>query len=197
MAGKTLQRQGCAALQRYARMLGSEAPSSARERRPWWIVADMDSTLIEHGPDKSALGDLDTSPCAAPLFEWLEAGGRLLVVTSDDGYRPFTSLWEQIPAALRANGAVCLSTSDGAALYTGDAEGAPQECAAYWEATTQTGLAAAMRERDVGDAGRMDHGDHEAHEVASHFEPGGKMVSAAQHAAQHAPPHAPPAHARP
>eukprot|EP00936_MAST-01D_sp_MAST-1D-sp1_P002050 g2050.t1 len=147
-------------------MLGEISQKLTRKRCPWWIVADMDSTLIKHGTDKSALGDLSISPCAAPLFEWLETGGRLLVVTSDDGYRPFTSLWEQIPAALRANGAVCLSSSDGAALYTGDAEGAPQECAAYWQATTLKSPVTKVSAGGVSDADSVDHDDHNGREAA-------------------------------
>ena len=74
----------------------------------------------------------DDSPCREPLFEWLKLGGNLCVVTSDDGFRPFTQLWEQIPAELRADGRVAISTSDGAALFRGGPAGEVLEDEAYW-----------------------------------------------------------------
>jgi hypothetical protein len=97
-----------------------------------WIVADMDSTLLRK--ELGVNGDLDNSPCRAPLFEWLQQGGSVCVVTSDDGFRPFTQMWEQIPAELRADGRVAISTSDGAALFRGGPAGEVVEDVAYWEA---------------------------------------------------------------
>ena len=38
---------------------------------------------------------LDTSPVRPHLFAWLESGGSLLVVTSDDGHRPWRQLLGQ------------------------------------------------------------------------------------------------------
>lgn len=93
-----------------------------------WIVADMDSTLIRK--ERSVYGMLDDSPCRGPLLEWLGKGGSLCVVTSDDGWRPFEQLWKQIPAALRVR--VYMSTSDGAALFRGNAQGTPEEDTQYW-----------------------------------------------------------------
>ena len=88
----------------------------------------MDSTLIRK--DRGVYGSLDDSPCRAPLLEWLRSGGSLLVVTSDDGWRPFEQLWKQIPSELRVR--VAMSTSDGAALFRGDTHGRPQEDERYW-----------------------------------------------------------------
>lgn len=65
-------------------------------------------------------------------MQWLSAGGSVCVVTSDDGYRPFESLWRQIPAELRANGRLVLSTSNGAALFYGDQDGELLEDEVYW-----------------------------------------------------------------
>ena len=94
-----------------------------------WLVADMDSTLIRK--ERSVYGTLDESPCRGPLIEWLSGGGSLCVVTSDDGLRPFEQLWNQIPSELRTR--VAISTSDGAALFRGDAQGRPQEDERYWQ----------------------------------------------------------------
>ena len=88
----------------------------------------MDSTLIRK--DASASGNLHDSPCRAPLLQWLRGGGSLCVVTSDDGHRPFAALWEHIPRHLRPQ--VVLSTSDGAALFRGDAQGDLYEDSSYW-----------------------------------------------------------------
>ena len=86
-----------------------------------WIVADMDSTLIRK--EGNIYGDLNASPCCKPLLSFLKAGGSLLVVTSDDGYRPFTQMWDQIPIEFRSTGQVWISTGDGAALFCGDDHG--------------------------------------------------------------------------
>lgn len=45
------------------------------------------------------------------------------MVTTDDGYRPFRKVWDDIPADLRANRRVVFATSDGAAIFHGGAEG--------------------------------------------------------------------------
>ena len=96
-----------------------------------WIVADMDQTLVEKVPGK--FPDLNASACRAPLLRWLGLGGRLFVVTSDDGYRPFKHLWGQIPADLRANGRVLLSTGGGATIFSGDADGEVVEVREFWD----------------------------------------------------------------
>ena len=103
------------------------APRLAPRR---WLVADMDSTLIEKGP--GTYPTLAESPCLQPLLTWLERGGFLLCVTSDDGHRPFKHLWEQLPCKFRKSQQVVLSTSDGAAMFRGDpATGDPVEEAAF------------------------------------------------------------------
>lgn len=79
-----------------------------------WICADMDSTLIKKV--RGEYPDLNASPCRAPLLRFLGLGGRLLVVTSDEGHRPFRQLLAQIePAALRRR--VILSVGDGCLIY--------------------------------------------------------------------------------
>ncbi len=107
-----------------------------------WVIADMDGTLVQK-PGRDAEGKysangLEASPVTAPLLRWLEHGGRLLCVTSDDGNWPVRKVWSKIPIGFRrhtgqaaanaANGTplppqVVLSTSDGAALFHGDADG--------------------------------------------------------------------------
>ena len=94
-----------------------------------WLVADMDSTLIRK--ERGVFGTLDESPVRGPLIAWLTGGGSLCIVTSDDGWRPFEQLWQQIPRELRIR--VAISTSDGAALFRGDAQGRPREDERYWE----------------------------------------------------------------
>ena len=52
-----------------------------------WIVADMDKTLVDKRRD--SYPSFSESPCFEPMQKWFELGGNLLVVTSDDGHRPF------------------------------------------------------------------------------------------------------------
>ena len=98
-----------------------------------WVVADMDGTLVGK-PGRTSDGDyaaplLDASPVFEPLVQWLELGGNLLVVTSDDGNWPIRKVWRCLPLKYRtvssaaAPRRVALCTSDGAALFHGDAEG--------------------------------------------------------------------------
>ena len=113
-----------------------------------WVIADMDGTLVPK-PGRDADGKysakgLDDSPVSAPLLRWLECGGNLLCVTSDDGNWPIRKVWSKIPLEYRrhvvlsspstegggstaavaaAAPRVLLSTSDGAALFHGDADG--------------------------------------------------------------------------
>lgn len=51
-----------------------------------WIIADMDSTLIRK--ERGMYPDLNDSPVKPHLLRWLQSGGHLLVVTSDEGHRP-------------------------------------------------------------------------------------------------------------
>ena len=81
-----------------------------------WIVADMDSTLIRK--ERGEYPDLEDSPCRPHLLQWLTSGGKLLVVTSDEGHRPFRQLLGQIPSELRPS--VVLAAGEGAALYKHD-----------------------------------------------------------------------------
>ena len=78
-----------------------------------WIVADMDSTLIRK--ERGVYPDLNDSPCKSPLIQWLKTGGQLLVVTSDEGHRPFRQLLGQIPIELRHS--IKLAAGEGAAMY--------------------------------------------------------------------------------
>jgi len=87
-----------------------------------WIIADMDRTLVDK-PPKGGYPKLDESPCFGPVVRWLDAGGRLCVVTTDGGLRTFAAVWDCIPAAKRANGQVLICTSDGASLHYGDCRG--------------------------------------------------------------------------
>lgn len=116
-----------------AQSLGIPAAAAAELRRVArlakpWIVADMDSTLI-----RKARGEwpgLRDSPVRPHLLTWLESGGSVLVVTSDDGHRPWRQLLGQIPAVLRRN--VLLSTGDGAVLSRLDERGVFTEDLEYW-----------------------------------------------------------------
>lgn len=53
------------------------------------------------------------------------------MVTTDDGFRPFQHLWQEIPAELRSERRVVMATSDGAAMFYGDENGELVEDAAY------------------------------------------------------------------
>lgn len=79
-----------------------------------YIVADMDSTLIKKA--RNVWGDLNASPAKPHLLQWLSTGGRLLIVTSDEGYRPFHQMLGQIPSDLRRNVVMCIG--EGAVLYS-------------------------------------------------------------------------------
>ena len=105
-----------------------------------WVVADMDDTLLRKLPPGQRGASIKrpcfgTSPCFDPMSRWLAAGNGLVVVTTDDGYRPYNALWDQIPKRYRCEGRVLLSTSDGAALYVGDpSSGAVVEVDGYSDA---------------------------------------------------------------
>merc|ERR1711871_263154 len=100
-----------------------------------WLVADMDSTIM--AKSKGVYQDLESSPCFPHIVKWLEIGGRLLVVTSDDGYRPFKQFLAQVPQNLRTS--VLLSCSDGASLFSVDERGEPLEHLDYWEGRSSAG----------------------------------------------------------
>lgn len=53
------------------------------------------------------------------------------MVTTDDGFRPFQHIWQEIPAELRSERRVVIATSDGAAVFYGDKDGQLVEDAAY------------------------------------------------------------------
>ena len=93
--------------------LRHELARVARRTSPY-IVADMDSTLIQKA--RNVWGDLNASPVKPHLLEWLSNGGRLLIVTSDEGHRPFHQMLGQIPPDLRRNVVMCLG--EGAVLYS-------------------------------------------------------------------------------
>jgi hypothetical protein len=121
----------------------AECRRVAQLPRPW-VVADMDSTLIRKSPGEWP--DLEDSPVRAPLCTWLGSGGSLLIVTSDDGQRPWRSLIRQIPERLRGN--VVLSTADGAVLSSLQAgefteEDAYWGCALHDKGVASTGLPSA------------------------------------------------------
>ena len=102
-----------------------------KQKPCFWVVADMDDTLLEKKPpgSKSPTKTFADSPCYEPVLSWLKAGGGLLVVTTDDGHRPFGKVWSSIPAELRRR--VLISTSDGASLFRGTEAGALQEVMEY------------------------------------------------------------------
>ena len=83
-----------------------------------WIVADMDKTLMDKKAGTYPL--FAESPAFLPILNWLQRGGKLLCVTSDDGYRPFHQFWDNIPTCHKKNGQVLLSTAGGATLYKGN-----------------------------------------------------------------------------
>ena len=91
----------------------------------------MDDTLLEKKPSgtKSHNQAFADSPCYEPVLSWLKVGGGLVVVTTDDGHRPFGKVWASIPAELRRR--VLMSTSDGASLFRGTEGGALQEVTEY------------------------------------------------------------------
>lgn len=95
-----------------------------------WIVADMDSTLIRKA--RGEWPELNESSVRPHLVEWLRTGGALLVVTSDDGHRPWRALLRHIPEPLRDR--VALSTADGAVLARLDEKtGKFSEDHSYWD----------------------------------------------------------------
>ena len=89
-------------------------PSQPPEKDPkLWIVADMEETLLL----PKAMRNIWESPCWAPLSRLLSDDRvRLLIVTSDDGHRPF-GVWEQFFAREEFSPRVLLSTSQGCALW--------------------------------------------------------------------------------
>eukprot|EP00288_Rhodomonas_lens_P017441 CAMPEP_0177692696 /NCGR_PEP_ID=MMETSP0484_2-20121128/1989_1 /TAXON_ID=354590 /ORGANISM="Rhodomonas lens, Strain RHODO" /LENGTH=166 /DNA_ID=CAMNT_0019203427 /DNA_START=148 /DNA_END=645 /DNA_ORIENTATION=+ len=86
-----------------------------------WLVADMDSTLVER-PATGLFPSLRESPCFEPIIKWLEYGGNLMVITTADD-RTFYQVWDCIPRTLRRNKQVLLCVSEGAVLLYGNAEG--------------------------------------------------------------------------
>ena len=99
-AGKGMLRQaaGRGLLPEAARLCSTQG----KQTPCFWVVADMDDTLIEKKPPgtKSHKTFAD-SPCYEPVLSWLKAGGGIMVVTTDDGHRPFGKVWASIPAELR------------------------------------------------------------------------------------------------
>eukprot|EP00928_Gymnodinium_smaydae_P030712 TRINITY_DN22762_c0_g1_i1.p1 TRINITY_DN22762_c0_g1~~TRINITY_DN22762_c0_g1_i1.p1 ORF type:complete len:508 (+),score=72.17 TRINITY_DN22762_c0_g1_i1:45-1568(+) len=98
----------------------ARAEAMPRDAAPLgWIIADMDGTLVGKpgfvAPGRYEAPTLADSPCLRPLCRWLRAGGRLVVVTSDDGDGPVRRVLSHIPAELLPR--VLFSTSDGAALF--------------------------------------------------------------------------------
>ena len=73
------------------------------------------------------------SPAFQPVLNWLSLGGKLLCVTSDDGYRPFRQFWDDIPNGHKRNGQVLLSTAGGATLFTGDNDGEAVKVTSFFE----------------------------------------------------------------
>ena len=83
----------------------------SESRAPLWLVADMDETLLA-----KSNRDIRTSPTFEHLLRWLRPpgsepaaadaglGNKLLIVTSDEGFRPFR-IWSQFPDEVK--GIVC------------------------------------------------------------------------------------------
>jgi hypothetical protein len=86
----------------------SSSSSSVR-----WLICDMDNTLLDKQP--GSYPRFRASPCYDPLLRWIDLGGRVLVVTSDDGKRPLEQFYKEIPDSHRDR--VLLSTAGGAVLY--------------------------------------------------------------------------------
>ncbi|CAD7966702.1 unnamed protein product, partial [Amoebophrya sp. A120] len=101
----------------FRRMTSSSTTSKGASLRPrslapLWLVADMDDTLVA-----KRSRDLKQSPCYEWLLYWMrDLNHPLLIVTSDDGYRPFRLCWDQFPEDVRKN--LFLSTAEGASLWT-------------------------------------------------------------------------------
>jgi hypothetical protein len=110
----------------------------------------MDSTLLRKSPGEWP--DLEDSPVRLPLLTWLSSGGSLLVVTSDDGQRPWRALLRQIPERLRCH--VVLSTADGAVLSSMQGDEFSEE-QAYWSCAlgdrgvSSTGLPSAKATTEI------------------------------------------------
>lgn len=94
-----------------------EKPLGCAGKRAW-IIADMDSTLVER-PPSGLFPTLEESPCLKPVLEWLRLGGGLCVVTTA-ARRSITQVWDCVPAELRAQRAVILSALEGGDLVYGD-----------------------------------------------------------------------------
>eukprot|EP00392_Amoebophrya_sp_AT5.2_P002975 g2980.t1 len=84
-----------------------------------WIVADMDDTLVA-----KRSRSLRDSPCYPHLLKWLRIGAQdkakafktgLLIVTSDDGFRPFRLCWDQWPVDVRER--ILLAPAEGGSLW--------------------------------------------------------------------------------
>lgn len=86
-----------------------------------WIIADMDSTLVER-PPSGLFPTLTESPCMQPILEWLQLGGGVCVVTTA-ARRSITQIWECVPRELRAGRALVLSALEGGDLVYGDDAG--------------------------------------------------------------------------
>ena len=123
--------------------------------QPYWMVADMDGTVLKkagwHNGTYTA-PHMSDGPCGTVMQRWLALGGRVLMVTSDDGNAPIRKLWECVPPSLRANGAMLLSTSDGAALWQDDDAGSITIDMEYAQSATAA-AAAATKAADGGTAG--------------------------------------------
>lgn len=94
----------------YSRKMSS---STSPIRHPLWLVADMDETLLA-----KKCRDIREAPTYNSLIKWLHPStglnNKLLIVTSDDGFRPFR-IWSQLPDEVKPN--VLLSTAEGAWLW--------------------------------------------------------------------------------
>ena len=133
----------------------------AKTKATPFLVADLDDTLVRKlPPGTKGPCSLLESACLEPLVTWLGSGKGLVVVTTDDGHRPYRNFWNQLPATARA-GDCFLSTSDGAMLFKGDAAGDLQEVPAYRARAASLALHARPDARATGtglpaDAAGMD-----------------------------------------
>eukprot|EP00055_Hartaetosiga_balthica_P014568 m.80576 g.80576 ORF g.80576 m.80576 type:complete len:206 (-) comp8625_c0_seq4:124-741(-) len=80
----------------------------------YWIVCDMDSTVLER-PTSGLFPTLKEGPCFDAMMEWVEGGGSVLLNTTAT-FRSLAQFWECFPLKYRKLGQVMMSLASGATL---------------------------------------------------------------------------------